>query len=302
MRLASTLAAAFGRLPGPVRAGLWMTAAAAAFGTMSGCINALAPEIHPLETAFFRSIIGTLLLAPWLLGTRRAVLKTNKHGLYFSRALASTVTQMGIFTGLTLMPMADAIALTFTAPLFGLLLAAPLLGERLHLRRVAATLAGFAGVLVIVRPGIVEMTPAAAIPLAAAVSLACVFIILKKLSRTEPTERIVFYMVVYMTPITLVPALFVWTTPEWRHVPLLLGVAISANLVQLGVTKAYAAADATAVMPYDFLRLPFTALVGYLAFAQVPDPYTWVGAAVIFGASVTVARREARASRVPARG
>jgi drug/metabolite transporter (DMT)-like permease len=199
------------------------------------------------------------------------------------------------------MPMADAIALTFTAPLFGLLLAAPLLGERLQLRRALATVVGFVGVLIIVRPGLVALSPVAAIPLAAAIGLAFVFIILKKLSRSEPTERIVFYMVVYMTPITLVPALFVWTTPSLHHVPLILGLAVSANLVQFSVTKAYAAADATVVMPYDFLRLPFTALVGYLAFAQLPDPYTWMGAAVIFGASLYVARREARANRAAAR-
>lgn len=297
MSLFSPAAAAFNALPGAVRAGLWMLCGAAMFAAMSGCIKALEPDIHPLQAAFFRSILGALLMLPWLLRTGSTILGTTRHGLYLARAFASTAAQIGVFLAVAWMPMADAIALTFTAPLFATLLAVPLLGETLRARRWVATLVGFAGVLVIVRPGFAVFDPVAAAPLLGALGLAFVFIIVKKLSATEPTERIVFYMVAYMAPITLVPALFVWETPGWRHLPWILGVAVTANLVQFFITKAYGAADATAVVPFDFLRLPFTALVGYLAFAQVPDPWTGIGAVVIFGASLFVAGREAKAAR-----
>jgi S-adenosylmethionine uptake transporter len=107
-------------------------------------------------------------------------------------------------------------------------------------------------------------------------------------------------MMVYTIPTSLVPALFVWTTPTLEHVPWLIALAVVGNLGQVGMTNAYRAADATAVFPFDFARLPFTALIAFLAFAQMPDAWTWLGALVIFGSTVYVVRHEARSARAAA--
>ena len=159
-----------------------------------------------------------------------------------------------------------------------------------------ATVVGFCGVLIVLRPGFAEVTLVTLTPLMAALSMSFIWVFVKMLARTEPTERIVFYMMAYTIPISLVPALFVWTTPALVHVPWLIGLPVVANLGQVAMTNAYRAADAMAVFPFDFARLPFTALIAYAAFAQRPDAWTWLGAVVIFASTFFVVRHEARAS------
>lgn len=268
-------------LPGPVRGALWSLMAAACFAAMGGCVRAQAESgMHPPETSFFRSLIGLALLLPFML-----------------RGLASAVSQAFYFVAIAFLPMAAAISLTFAGPLFGTVLAVIVLGEVLHARRWAATLVGFAGVLVILRPGFAEVSLLTLTPLCAALSLGFVWIYVKKLSPTEPTERVLFYMMVYTLRLNLVPALFVWTAPTLDQYLWLLGTAVVANLGQYAMTNSYRTADATAIFPNDFAHLPFTALIAWFAFAQTPDGWTWAGAVVIFGSTVYIMQREARVAR-----
>lgn len=297
MRRYAAFRTQFESLPAPVRGAAWMLFAAAMFAAMGGCIRYLSTDIHPLETAFFRSVIGLALMFPFVARGGLGLVRTKRHGLFFVRGVASAMGQAFYFVSIAFLPMADAVSLTFTAPLFGMLIAIVALGERPHLRRWLATMAGFAGVLIVLRPGFAEIAPLTAAPLIAAVAMAFIWVFVKMLSRTEPTERIVFYMMAYTLPTSLVPALFVWTTPSLAHVPWLVATAVVANLGQFAMTNAYRAADATAVFPFDFARLPFTALIAYFAFAQGLDTWTWVGAAVIFGSTVYIVRREAALSR-----
>ena len=282
-------------MPAPVAGAIWMLLAAAAFAAMGGCIRTLAVnDVHPLITGFARSVLGIVFLSPWIMRAGLDIMRTQRHGLFCLRGLVSAACQALYFIAIAYIPMADAVSLTFTAPLFGTLLAAMFLGEVLRLRRTAAMLIGFGGVLVVLRPGFAEVTWLTATPLLAAVGMAAIWIMVKMLSRTEPTERIVLYMVLYTVPFSLIAALFVWETPGWEDVPWLIGTAVCGNVGQFLMTRAYKVADATAVFPYDFARLPFTALIAYLLFAQEPLIWTWIGAAIIFGSSAYVTHREAR--------
>ena len=288
----------FELLPGSIRGAIWMLFAAAMFACMGGFIRHLASDIHPLVVAFFRSVIGMVLILPFMARTGLVIMRTRRHGIFFLRGIVSALGQAFYFLALAFLPMTDAISLTFTAPLFGVVLAVAFLGENFRMPHWIATLVGFIGVLIVLRPGFGGVTLVTLTPLMAALSMSFIWIFVKILAKTEPTQRIVFYMMVYAIPASLLPALFVWTTPALEHIPSLVGLAAVANLGQIGMTNAYRAADATAVFPFDFARLPFTALIAYFAFAEAPDAWSWLGAMVIFGSTIYVVRHEARS--VPA--
>ncbi len=285
-------------MPAATRAGLWMVGFCASFAGLTAIIRHVSGELHPVEIAFFRNAFGLLFILPWLARAGLGSLRTRRLGLHALRAGTGTLAMIFLFTALAWMPLAEATALTFTAPLFATAGAALVLGERVRLRRWSATLVGFAGTLVILRPGAEAVTPAAAAALAASAFIAASMLAVKALSRTEHPNAIVLYMGLLMTPLSLVPALFVWTWPEpatWGWLALL---GLVAMVGQLMMARAFAAADASAVLPFDFARLVFVALFGFALFGERPDAWTWVGAGIIVAATVYIARREAR--RVPA--
>lgn len=282
-------------MPPAVRGALWMLLAALAFSGMGACIRTLAAaDLHPLVTSFFRSAIGLVLMAPFFMRIGWAGLRSRRHGLLAVRGLTSSVAQALYFISVAILPLAEAVSLTFTAPLFGAVLAVVVLGEAQNARRIAVTAIGFAGVVIILRPGFQALDGAAAMPLLAAIAMSVVWIMVKKLSATESTEAIVLYMIVYTVPIGLAMALLVWQTPRLEHVPWLLATAVCANVGQIAMTNSYRAAEASAVFPFDFARLPFTAVLAYFMFSQTPDLWTWIGAIVIFAASAHQMRGEAR--------
>ena len=285
----------FHRLPGALRGALWMLLAAAFFSAMTACIRHLAEiGFHPLMTSFYRSVIGLALLLPFVLRRGTAGLRTKRHGLFLFRGMTSAVAQAAFFLAVAILPLADAVSLTFTAPLFGALLAVAFLGEIVDLRRAAVLLAGFIGVLIILRPGFREVDWQFVMPLVAAFGMGLIWVLVKRLAATEPTERIVFYMIAYTVPVSFAMALFVWQTPTLEHLVWLVVTASVANAGQFAMTNSYRAAEATAVFPFDFARLPFTALLAWLAFAEALDLWTWLGALAIFAASAQQMRSESR--------
>ena len=267
----------------------------AGFAAAMGQIRYLSAELHPFEIAFFRNLFGLMLMSPWVLRAGLGVLKTRRIGLYSLRAALALTAMLSWFTAISLVPLTDAVALSFTTPIFTTILAALVLHEVVRLRRWSAVLIGFCGVLIILRPGVSALDPNMFLVLVSSLAFASSGIVIKLLSSTESPNAIVTWMVIYLTPISLVPALFVWETPAWALFPWLLGVAATTTTGHIGLTRAYHTADATAVQPFIYVQLPFVALLGYLAFAEVPSGWTWVGAAVIAGACIYIARREARA-------
>lgn len=281
-----------------------MLAATAMFATIPALIRHTISELHPFEAAFFRNFFGLMFMLPWLIksGGLKA-LRTGRIGLYTIRAGISLVAMLTWFSGLAYIELGDAVALSFTAPLFATILAGLFLGESVGARRWSATLIGFLGALIIIRPGHEAIGLGTILVLISAACIAVSIALIKMLSRTESSNAIVVYMVLFLTPASLPPALFVWTWPSaemWLWLVALGGVATVSHVC---FTRAVKLADASALMPYDYTRLPFAAGLAFVFFDEIPDIWTWIGAAVIAAASAYIAHREARLGRSPtARG
>ncbi|HSA82472.1 MAG TPA: DMT family transporter [Geminicoccaceae bacterium] len=281
-------------LPAPVLGALWMCAAATAFALMITLVRQLTDGLHPLQVVFFRTAFGLLAMLPWLLRQGVQVMRTSRLRLHLLRALIGIFAMVGWFTTLSLMPLAEATALSFTSPIFTSLLAVLILGEVMRLRRWMATAIGFLGALIIVRPGIEAIDPAALLAILTAAIWASSSILVKVMARTESAGAITTYMVLLTTPMTLIAALFVWQHPTLEQIgwAALLGAAGSAG--HFCMSRALGTADATLVAPFDYLRLPIVALIAFIAFGEVPGVWVWLGGAAIALSGLYITHREAR--------
>jgi drug/metabolite transporter (DMT)-like permease len=264
------------------------------FALMSALIRLVSEDMHPFGIVFFRNFFGLVFMLPWLWRGGFRQLHTRRLGLYLLRAVVGVLSMLGFFWGLTVMTLADAVSLSFSAPLFVTIGAALILGETVRMRRWSATVVGFLGVLIILRPGIEEPSIPALVVMCSAVGMAVSILMIKTLARTESSNAIVTYMVLTMTPLSLLPALTVWTWPQMETLGWLLLLGGAGTAGHLLFTNALRVADASLVMPFDFARLPFTAVFGYLMFGQIVDIWTWVGGAVIFTAGAYIAQRESQ--------
>ena len=283
---------------GPLRGVLWMVLAAFSFAAMTILIRGLSNDIHPFELAFFRSLFGLLFMLPWFLRAGFGALKTKRLGLHGFRALVGLVAMLLWFLSLSLMPVAEATALNFTAPLFATVGAAVFLGEKVRARRWGATVAGFAGALIIIRPEGFDLGFATILVLVASACMSMAVLSVKSLSRTESANTIVLYMGLLMTPMSLIPALLFWTPPQLADYLWFVVIGLFATIGQISMAKAFESADISAVLPFDFSRLLFVAVFGFFLFGEVPDTFTWVGATVIFLSTLYTAQRETRAVRL----
>ena len=282
------------------RATLLMLLSCVIFSVMTAVVRHITQELPTLEVIFFRNLFGLLTMAPLFLRIGLvSLLRTSRIKLYLLRGGMGYVSMLCWFTAIAVVPLADAVALGFTSPIFITILAILVLGEVVRRRRWTAMLIGFAGAMVILRPGFGDFNAYHLLVVASAGSMACSVILIKLLGRTESATTIVAYMVIIILPISAVPAIFVWQSPSFEQLLWLVALGGLATAGHLSVTKALMLADATAIMPLDFTRLPITALIAFWAFAEVPDPWVWVGAAIIFGSSIYIARREAQLKARP---
>ena len=265
---------------------------------MNVLIRFAAYRLHPFEVTFFRCLFSLFVMLPFIIRSGPSILATPKVGFYTLRAVVGLVSMLSWFYGITIVPLATATAVNFTAPLFATMAAALVLHEDVRLRRWIAVVIGFVGVLVIMRPGRESLDAMLLLILLSAASSAMNNITVKYLVRTERPNTIVALFSVYLTPLSLIPALFVWEWSDLKSLGALIGLGIIGTLAHLSVARAYLAADASACAPYEFVRLPYPALIGYLLFGEVSDGWTWVGAAIIAGAAIYVAHREAKLARV----
>jgi drug/metabolite transporter (DMT)-like permease len=283
-------------LPPIIQAMIWMILGGITGGIMNVVIREASAELHPLEVVFFRNLFSLIFMVPFIARLGLGSLRTAKIGFFTLRAGVAFISMVTWFIGITLVPLATATALNFTAPLFATVLAALLLGERVRARRWSAIAIGLFGVVVILRPfGPFDVNML--ILLASAATAAMGSITVKFLSRSESPVTIVTYMVIYLAPISLIPALFVWQWPSLHALGYLVFLGVLGVASHLSVARALAVADASAIAPFEFMRLPYAALLGYLFFAERPDAWTWVGAAIIVASSLYVAHREARLAR-----
>jgi drug/metabolite transporter (DMT)-like permease len=275
------------------------------FAGMSGIIRHLStvadPAIPPLEIVFFRNWVSLLLILPWVFRHGRLPVRTTRLKLHALRAVIGLSAMAGWFYAISIMPLAPAVALNFTVPLFAMIVAILLLGERPGLHRWGATIVGFAGVIVILQPGAIEIGLGPVLALSSALGFALSMSFIKMLSRTDSPSTIVFYQVLFMTPLSLGPALAVWQTPGWSEFAWLVALGTLATAAHLSMARSLSVAEASAVASLDFVRLPFVAAIGYFVFAEIPVAMTWIGGAIIIASSVYIARREALKGRASAR-
>jgi drug/metabolite transporter (DMT)-like permease len=285
------------RLPDPLLAALLALGACVFFSLLSATVKHLSNELHGFVTAFWRNLFGFVFMIPWLWRHGLGSLRTGRFGTYLFRSSISVVSMMCGFTGLAFLPIANATSLSFTAPLFATIMAALILKERVRIRRWSATLLGFGGVLLILQPwsgdGFGGIGIGESLIIISAFLTATVTIIVKTLSRSESSQAIVTYMVLLATPISLVPALFVWSWPSLDAWPYVVALGLFGTLGHLCWTHAFALADASAIVPYDYSRLIFTVILGVFWFGDVPDTWFWIGSAVIIAAGIYIAQREA---------
>jgi len=286
-----------GRLPGAVRGPLWMLASGVCFSLLALSIRFAAREVHPFEIVFFRTAVNLAVMVPvlWRIGFFH--LRSGRILQHATRSTTGLVSMSLMFAGISAMPIADATALTFTIPLFATAGAALFLGETVRVRRWAAIIVGFCGMLIILRPGIAVISLPAFLVLGGSIFAAVSTLLIKDLSRTEHPDVIVFYFALFSAPIAAIPAVFVWQWPSPETLFWLVMVGICATGGHMTMTRAFAAADASAVFPYDYSRLIFAAILAYFAFSEIPDLWTWIGGGVIFLSSLYISHREAKAAR-----
>jgi drug/metabolite transporter (DMT)-like permease len=279
------------------RAALLMLASTLCFALMAIAIRLASSDVHAFEIAFFRNLFGLLFALPLLLHTGTHILKTQRLGLYFFRCAIGLCAMLTGFWSLVHMPLADAIALSYTTPLFVTIGAVLVLGEVVRARRWTAVAIGFLGALIILRPGVEALSLVALVALASAALSASAAISIKFLSRTEAPDAIVIYMVLIMTPLSLLPALPFWTWPSGMTWLWLIATGLLGTLGHYALTRAYRLGDVSALQSINFVQLPIVALLGWWLFSEAIDAYTAVGAGIIFGATIYIAHREAVLSR-----
>jgi drug/metabolite transporter (DMT)-like permease len=273
----------------------WMMLSTVLFVAMHTMVRLLAADIHPFEIAFFRNFLGLFLLAAMFQGTGWGALKTAQLGMHLVRGAVNSLAMIAFFLSLSLAPFASVAALGFTAPLFAAIGAALFLGERMRVRRWAATLAGFCGVLVIVRPGLAAIGFGEVLVLASAALWSVALLLIKAMSRTDSPLTITAYMNLLLTPATLAFAAFVWTWPTPAQFLWLAALACAGTLAQTALNHALRRGEIAVVMPFEFVRLIWASAIGVYLFAEPLDVWVGVGAAIIVASTSYIAYREARA-------
>lgn len=279
------------------RAIAFMATSTVLFGLMAVCIRLASTQLHAFEIAFFRNLFGFVFVLPLLYRHGWSILKTEKLPLYFLRCVIGLVSMLAGFLAIVHLPLAQAVALSYSTPLFVTIGAVLVLGEVVRARRWTAVLVGFIGVLVLVRPGASSFQLASLAALLAAVMSASTAISVKFLSRTESADAIVIYTTMLWVPLSLLPALLHWTAPAgitWLWIAL---AGLFGTTAHLFWTRALQRGDASMLTPISFLQVVVVAVFGYFLFGERIDRWTFLGAAIIFGCNVYIAHREARLAR-----
>jgi drug/metabolite transporter (DMT)-like permease len=294
------LRTAFGNLSPIVQAALLMILGAVCVAIQNGMIRVVSAEVHAFEVVFFRNIFGLLAMLPFMGGLRLDVFRARRPGRLMLMSVAHVGGMVCYFAAIAFLPLAEVVALAFSKPLFATVGAALILHEVVRARRWTAVALGFLGVLIVLRPGAEAISPYAALVLLGALLGAATSLLIKRLTATESVSTIVWYQALFATVLALPLCIWYWRMPDLSGWLLLLSIGGLGTLSWLSMTRAFFLVDASAAVPFEFLRLPFAALVAYLWFAEVPSLWTWLGGAVIFGATIYIAEREARLARAAA--
>ena len=287
----------YDRLPGEVRGMALILFATVMFSSMHSVVRHLQSDLHPFEVAFFRNFFGLVAMAPFFLRQGLGVLATERLGLHALRGCIQVACMLMFFTALSISPLAKVSAMSFTAPLFATVGAVLVLGERIRARRITALILGFIGAMIILRPGLEALDLGAILVLASSAGWAVALLIIKHISDTESSVTLTAYMGLFLTPLSLLAAVFVWRWPEPEDFFWFFLMGSFGSLAHIAMAQAFREADATVVLPIDFTRLIWASLFGFFLFGETPGLWTWTGGSVIFASSIYIAYREARLKR-----
>jgi drug/metabolite transporter (DMT)-like permease len=279
------------------RAALLMLGSTMFFGLMTVTIRLASQTLETFEVAFFRNFFGLLVLLPFLHGRVRDVLRTTQLPRYFLRSALGVASMLCGFWAIGHLPLAQAVSLSYSTPLFVTIAAVLFLHEQVRARRWAAVVIGFIGVLVIVRPGSAQFSLGTLVALSAAVLSGVVAIQIKQLSRVDASDTIVLWTYLFWVPISLVPALTVWEWPQGMAWVWVIATGILGTGGQLLWTRALKLGDVSALTPISFMQLPLVAFFGWLLFDEAISRWTVLGAGIIFAANAYIAHREAQLAR-----
>ena len=278
--------------PAALRGALWMVGALLSFSAMAVSVRELLRSMGNFEILALRSLVSLALVLAVLPRFGLRALRTRRFGLHVLRNVLHLGGQYAWVYAIAMLPLATVFAIEFTMPVWTALLAVALLGERLNRGRIAMLVLGVCGVLVILKPGFGLVHPAALVMLAGSFAYASMNVATKRLSQTDSTLAVLFYMAAVQLPLALLPALAQWVAPQLRDLPWIILVGTAGLTAHYCLTRAVRIADATLVVPIDFLRLPLIAVVGMLFYGEPLELSIMLGAAVIFAGTFYSIRRE----------
>lgn len=278
---------------------LWILISCVFMASMTAIVRHMAIfHLSSVEVVFMRNFISVALLLGIVgLKKEKPTLKILDVKTYFYRVTVGMTAMIIWFYALTKLPLATATALSFSTPIFASVAAVIFLGEKMGVRRWGAVIAGFVGTMIIIRPGIAVVDPAALYVLGSCFLMSIALVLVKKMSKTEQPFSMLFHMHLWMAVFSLPIALFIWEAPSldaWLWASLL---AVFSTAGHYTLIKSYSLVDISLTLPFDFTRLIIASIIGYFAFSEIPDRWSYIGAAVIVGSAVYIAHREAMKKR-----
>jgi drug/metabolite transporter (DMT)-like permease len=259
-------------------------------------IRYAARQLHSFEIVFFRNALGLLFLLPMILGTP-GLIRRDRVRVHLRRAASGFIATIGTFYAVANAPLADVLAINYTAPLFGTIGAVLMLGEVIRARRVAALAVGFVGMLLVLRPGSVPLSPGIIAAIISAVATGYSIVAMRTLVGVDDARAVAAWTFILTTLPSLGVALFVWTMPPPAVWPLLAGIGAMAAVGQLTLARAFSLSEASAVLPLDFVRFGLITAAGVLLFGERYDLLTLAGGALILASTIYLAVREAQIRR-----
>ena len=273
---------------------VFLATSATMFGAlMASSVKFLTTDLHPIIICFYRCLMGLIIISPLMIKNNFKALKSNNFKLQFSRSIINVFSMICWFSAIGLMHFEKAAALGFSTPLFTTILAIILLKEKIRFHRTAALIIGFIGIIVIIRPGLVPFEIGAGLLLLSAFTFSFVLIIVKKLSSIDESQTIIFYHLLFSTPIFFILSLFYWQDINLNQLLIFAFMGATGLLSHWCLAQAFKLSDTTFVMPLQFTKLIWASLIGLFIFSEQPDLWTWFGAIVIFISVVYITYREA---------
>ena len=263
------------------------------FGTLMLSFLKIAQEdLNVYVAAFLRFFFFFFFILPYIIKTNFTVFKTTHFKKHLYRSMLNVPAMLLYFAALVILPIEKVAAISFVVPLLVTILAVFFLGEKIYIYRTLALIIGFSGMLVILRPGFIDISIGVYMVLVSSFLWSINIIIAKKISKDDSSITILAYQSVFMTIFSFIIVLFFWEIPSTKAIIYLLFAALSGTVLHLTLNHAYKLVDVSMTQPYSFLNLVFASLIGYFVFNEIPDLYTWAGASIIFIGIIVISYRE----------